>query len=207
MNDDQKAARVRDVLSTLEMPEVLVRSKTAMEKSENWIRIQRANTKGVAWRCVEARHMTPEETQGKHNIYVSAQVEGQEIRDGSLYIVWGWDGQDQKEPAQPIKMDKKDPDFSDVPIFPGQRIWVGIRDAASLPTDTVHNLHGEMDGDGWNMHHHSYFIRFVLMRGEFAEAPPVQPAEYEESLMDEVLRRLANLEALAHRHTDQTILR
>lgn len=207
LTDDQKAARVRNILANVDLPEILVRSKTPMEKG-NWIKIERANTKAVAWRCVEARHMTPQETQGKHNIYVSAQVEGNEIRDGSLSIVWGWDGQDPTEPAKPIRMDKKEPDYSDVPIFPGQKIWITIRDGAELPADIVRNLHGEMDGDGWNMHHHSYFIRFVLMRGEFAETPPaVQPAETEEPLMDEVLRRLAALEAIAHRHTDQTILR
>ncbi len=70
-----------------------------------------------AWRCTQVHHMTGEENQGRHNVFIDCILNGQAVRDGKLQIEWGWEGQRSDEASPPKVCDKRAPDHcTDIPI-------------------------------------------------------------------------------------------
>jgi hypothetical protein len=138
-----------------------------------WIAIAPAQTTGPVWRITEVRHMTGEENQGRHNIFIWLYRDGVLVHDG-LSIMYGWAGQKPDEAQAPKLLDKKPPDPStDIAIETGMHTWVEVVDPHGYPSDRVSNLHAEMvsDGPGNEYHHNSYYVRFDLVKGSVP--PPV----------------------------------
>lgn len=112
------------------------------------------------WRAVEARHLSPEENKGKHNIYVDAVDEdGQRVQGVSLR--WAWDGGGEQKP---IAMDKPEGEpMCNIPMWKGQMVAVWRGEDSDIVTG-LHTMHGDEAGPGgelWNSNgHHSFYIKF-----------------------------------------------
>lgn len=134
--------------------------------------VDEAPPSGLAWRVKRIHHLTGEQNKGKHNIFLRVYRAGEIIRDGSVVIRWGWEGQQANEISNPVSCKKNAPDPScDIPIEKGQRIWIKVDDGKGTPTDIVRNLHAMMDvdsvGNFWG--HHSTDVDFEIT----IIAPPV----------------------------------
>lgn len=181
MNDTQKEAQARSVIAGLDLPAILVKPKEyipMITSNAEWVKVTRAQTSGLAWRVIGIRHLPPEENGGRHNVFVSATVDGNEVRNGSVSIAYGWEGQDLSEKVAQIPLNKTPPDLSDIPIFPNQKLWITLIDAGNFPSDRVSNLHGDLPDSNGDIHHHSYIISYSFMRGDVdksEENDPITP--------------------------------
>lgn len=104
------------------------------------------------WRAT-VRKLSDEENGGQHNIFINAF-------DGSnapmrRSIEWGWEGQHIDEESNPVVTDIDKRPMCDIPIFPGQRIWVRV---AGEESETITNLN-TMDAQPYG--HQSYAVTFV----------------------------------------------
>lgn len=152
------------------------------------------------WRLIGVHHLTPEENRGGHGVYIDVVDEaGEPLRDASLRVQWGWEGQREHEAAPPKALDKPiNEPATNVDLYLGQRLWVEIA-GDGLPSDRVTNLHSKHadevgpDGELWNsVGHHSFYLVFQRTRVTMDSAetrptptaatpprptPPDQPSE------------------------------
>lgn len=147
-----------------------------IQNNAPWVSVDQAPNSGQAWRCTRIEHLPGSSNLGKHNIFIKVYRTGEIVRDGSVTIRWGWNGQRPDEIAKPAKCDKQAPDPStDIPIEKDQHIWIQVDDGKGTPSDKLINLHAVMDGtDGNSWHHHSYAVDFQI---EIASPPPPTTSE------------------------------
>ncbi len=122
----------------------------------------------VFWRVIGVHHLTPEENQGKHAVYVDAlDSAGERVDDPTLRVHWGWAGQRADEMAPPRALDKPDNEpAANVEMYGGQIVWVELG-GDGLPSERVagmHTAHADEPGPGgenWNSYgHHSFYVVF-----------------------------------------------
>jgi hypothetical protein len=157
---------------------------------------------GLAWRCIGAYHLRPEENRRRHNVFVEVLDETGK-RDRNPVINWTWwiDA-----PTQTRKLDKPDSEpAADIPIDKGATVTVRINGGGIL-SDSVGNLHSRHndEGSGNTWGHHSYYLVFQR-RGAVVVPPPVDPPDPPPStdldqrvaaLETEVKRLSANIDAI-----------
>lgn len=130
-----------------------------------------STAKGLVWRAIVVRHLTGAENAGKHNVFADCLINGTVVRDGSVQIKWGWEGQEPDEPSPNKVCDKKAPDYAtDIPINAGQIIWCEAL-GHNAPSDRVSGLTADLpsDGPGNDWRHNSWYVRFELQMS----IPPV----------------------------------
>ena len=140
----------------------------------------------VGWRVLGVHHLSPAENRGGHHIYVDVVDEqGQRLRDPSLRLRWGWEGQRADEAAPPRAFDKGDNEpATNVDVNSGQIVWVEV-EGQGLASDRVHNMHTKHadepgpGGETWNsIGHHSFYILFQrVAEGARPVDPPTKPEE------------------------------
>ena len=120
------------------------------------------------WQVTHVHHLTPQENQSRHNVFVDALDEkGQRYRDPMLRIGWSWEGRRPDENAPPKPLDKPDNEpAGNVDLYWGQHLEVWI-EGDGLPSDHVRNMHSQHpdelgpNGEVWNsLGHHSYHVVF-----------------------------------------------
>ena len=96
----------------------------------------------VYWQAVSLRHLTPEENQGRHHVYVDVQDEaGQRWRAAGLRLGWTWAGRGAQEPGEPAPLNGPDGEpAGQLDLQRGQPAEVWIQDDG-VASDRVANLH------------------------------------------------------------------
>lgn len=149
--------------------------------------IERAKTEGVTWRCVAVYHLTPEENQGKHIIFVDTLHENQTWVFSSdqpytyLKVGWTWEGRRLDEPAPLRHFDKKLPEFkAQVDLYKNQTTSIWIVDD-TFSSDIVHGLRSDVEAGEWGntLFHNSFIVLFQLTDAltVVQPPPPVDPTE------------------------------
>ena len=84
-----------------------------------------------AWKCVSFKVMTTEEKGDKHHVFIDIIGLGGEDARGTVKVKFGWAGITDEEASQlaEVPTDKQigEP-AANVPIMPGQELWVEISD-------------------------------------------------------------------------------
>ena len=139
-------------------------------KSQAWT-IER--TPGAKWIVKSVRHLTGEENHGNHHVYVDAvDVDGSDLRNTNLNILYGWEGMGADETTPIVPIDKPEGEFGcNVPIFKNTAMFVAMH---GEPSERVSNLrtdfgdHDGEDGNSWG--HQSFHV--VFSRASERQAPP-----------------------------------
>ena len=126
----------------------------------------------VYWRLIGLHHLTPEENQWNHNVYVEALDEaGKRIAAPPAWAGWTWEGRQPDEVARPQPLDKGENEpAGNIPLGRGQKVavWIaGSSQDAADKSDRVANLHtyhpDEPPVDGRLLNsvgHHSFYVAF-----------------------------------------------
>ena len=118
----------------------------------------------MQWRAI-VRKLSPEENAGRHNIFVNTfDSAGQPLR---RVIQWGWEGQRSDEVSEPVRTDMDKRPMCDIPIFPGQRIWLRV---AQENSEIVTGLNSTDDLAAYG--HQSYEATFIYSNGTAQPDPP-----------------------------------
>ncbi len=156
------------------------------------VRIQPADIAAgeTYWRAVGVHHLTPEENQFNHHVYIEALDEsGQRVAGPPAWAGWTWEGRQPHEEARPQPLDKgANEPAGNIPVDKGQvlSIWIAGQSAnAADKSDRVVNLHSAhpderaANGELWNsVFHHSFYVVFQRTRkaaGTGAPPPPPPP--------------------------------
>jgi hypothetical protein len=131
------------------------------------------------WRVIGVHHLTPEENQGKHNLFIDVlNKDGQRVYGSQ--VSWDWEGMRPEETPQPLVIDKPENEIADIAMGRGQKISIWLPDS-----DEVINLHtGHADelgpnGEVWNSWgHHSFIVVFQEIDGDGPIDPPPVEATY-----------------------------
>jgi murein DD-endopeptidase MepM/ murein hydrolase activator NlpD len=135
------------------------------------------------WRLIGVHHLTPDENRGGHSVYVDVVDEtGKALRDPSLQLRWGWEGQRAGEASPPKRFDKPaNEPGANVELYLGQLLWVEV-EGGGLPSDRVANLHSKHadergpQGELWNsIGHHSFYLVFQRTGVAGASQPTATP--------------------------------
>lgn len=130
----------------------------------------------VYWRAIGVHHLTPEENDFNHHIYVEAVDEsGQRITGPHAWAGWTWEGRGSNEEARPQPLDKGAGEpAGNIPMDKGQHVavWIaGLAQDGADKSDRVVNLHtahpDERTASGALLNavfHHSYFVVFQRTR-------------------------------------------
>ncbi len=148
-------------------------SDTMDPKSQVWT-IER--TPGAKWIVKSVRHLTGEENHGNHHVYVDAvDVDGKDLRNTNLNILYGWEGMGAGEATPIVPIDKPEGEFGcNVPIFKNTSMFVAMHGEPSERVSGLSTDFGDHDGeDGNSWGHQSFHVVFV--RREVEEPAPVQP--------------------------------
>lgn len=138
------------------------------------------------WRVIGIHHLTPEENQGKHAVYIDVVDEaGNRVHNPNLRLRWGWEGQRPDEQTAPKLLDKPDSEpATNLDLYKGQHLWVQI-EGDGLPSDRVCNCHTNHPdepgphGETWNsLGHHSFYVLF-----QCTSQAPVQKEEGGEEIL------------------------
>ena len=130
---------------------------------------------GLVWRARDVHHLTPEENNGRRNVFLSVYgLRGEELRgQPDIRIVWGWNGQRPDEPVAPKVLEKPPGEpMTDIPLDRGQEVWCRV-EGWGLPSDTVVGLstnHAD-EAKGNSRDHHSFGVVFQLVN---EAAPPTE---------------------------------
>ena len=130
------------------------------------------------WACIGVYHLTPEENQGKHNLYLEAMDENNNRVFGTAFK-WGWEGQGAHEPSPDVIDDKPPNELANIVIWANQILWAGVRD--NIPSGEVQKVRSthpdEAPGNTWG--HHSFYAAFKrVTAGEDGGGPePPEPPE------------------------------
>jgi hypothetical protein len=147
------------------------------------------------WRVIGVHHLTPEENQGNHHVYVEALDEhGQRVPDMGVRLRWGWEGQRPDQQITPTPFDKPaNEPAANLPVFSGQKIWIEVM-GHGLPSDKVVNLHTDhpdepaATGEVWNSkHHHSFYVVFQKRRKEAGHVETGENGHHGVTPVDEVI--------------------
>ncbi len=153
------------------------------------VRVETANAaeNETCWRVVGVHHLTPEENQFQHNVFIEALDEsGARLAGPSVWAGWTWEGRQPDEEARPMPLDKgANEPAGNIPMQQGQvlTIWIaGMNPQARDKSDRVthlHSAHPDERGPGgelWNAtFHHSFYVVFQRTRKAAASAPPPPP--------------------------------
>jgi hypothetical protein len=144
--------------------------------------VDEAPPSGLAWRAKHIYRVPPAVNRGKRNVFVSVYRAGQMVRDGSIYIEWGWNGKGANEVALPVPCNKQEADYcADIPIFKGQEIWVRVLDGKGTPSDKVSGIRSDMpsDGEGDYEFHNSTAVTFeiTIIAPPVIDNPPTAPSD------------------------------
>lgn len=139
------------------------------------------------WRVIGVHHLTPEENDFNHHVYVEAVDEaGQRVTGPHAWAGWTWEGRGSNEEARPQPLDKGTGEpAGNIPMDKGQHVavWIaGLAQDGSDKSDRVVNLHtahpDERTASGAllnSVFHHSYFVAFQRTRKGAGGA--IQPGE------------------------------
>ena len=120
------------------------------------------------WRVLGVHHLTPDENQGKHNVFVDIVSElGERVRDPNLRLEWGWKGQLPDEQVSPGIFDRPDDEpAGNIALYKGMSALVKVS-GDDLSSDKVSNLRTDLPDEatqsdllGNSFGHHSYYIVF-----------------------------------------------
>jgi hypothetical protein len=145
--------------------------------------IERAKTDGYAWRCVAVYHLSPEENQGKHQVFVDVLNSiGQWVFSGdrqftALRVGWTWEGRRLDEPAPLRFFEKREPEpKAQVDLYKGQTVSIWI-DSSDHPSDKVHGLRSDVEIGTWGntLFHNSFVVLFQLTNAISVSITPVDP--------------------------------
>ncbi len=131
------------------------------------------------WRLVGVYHLLPSENVGKNNVYIDG-VDKSGKRVPLLFAGWDWEGRQENQKADPVRMDKPDNEpAGNIALHAGQKIKVfikGLSSADNDPSDSAYNIHtGHPDEPGGNFrYHHSFYVLFQEA-GALPPPPPVDP--------------------------------
>ncbi len=126
----------------------------------------------VYWRVIGVHHLTPDENQWNHNVYLEALDEaGQRIAAPPAWVGWTWENRQPDEEARPQPLDKGAGEpAGNIPLGRGQKlaVWIaGLGQNAAEKSDRVTNLHSfhpdEKAADGQLLNsvgHHSFYVVF-----------------------------------------------
>ncbi len=119
----------------------------------------------VYWKVIRVHHLTPEENNGRHHIFIDAVDEEENRLYGSLFTI-SWDGGSdtviiEKEPPEPGAN------------FPMWKWQVCSVEGMGAPSDRVINLHTAHpdEGPGNTLFHHSFAITYLRTVAEEVETP------------------------------------
>jgi hypothetical protein len=144
------------------------------------------------WQCIGVYHLTPEQNNGRHNIFIECLDEnGNRLRYPIIGWTWTLDG-----PVQQKRLDKPaNEPAADIPIDKEATITLWVAD--ELDSDSVGNLHARWRDEetGNTFFHHSYYVVFQRQAGAIITPPidPLPPVEPSKPLTLE--QRVAELEA------------
>lgn len=139
------------------------------------------------WRVVGVHHLTPEENQGNHAVFIEALDEsGQRVAGPPVWVGWTWEGRQAHEEARPQPLDKgANEPAGNIPVNKGQAlsIWIAGQSAnAADKSDQVANLHTAHPdergpgGELWNsVFHHSFYVVFQRTRKAAGAGVPTPP--------------------------------
>jgi hypothetical protein len=151
------------------------------------------------WACIGAYHLTAEENNGKHVLYLEALDENNNRIFGTAFK-WGWEGQRPDESSPDLIDDKPPNELVNLVIWANQILWTGVRDA--IPSGEVKNVRSthpdEAPGNTWG--HHSFYVAFKRVEGDDGGTePPEPPPELEcgeiRKLTESALKRIENAES------------
>ena len=145
-----------------------------------------------AWRCVLIHEMSDDEEQGSHNVYVDLiDNDGRRLQPTpAVAIEYGWDGMqsNEKPPFAPLEKQSPEP-LANVPIYRGQRLWVGVKDA--IGSDIAQNFTSDPDG------HQSFYVVFQRQSKGVEPQKPNTISVGMDVVLD-IERRLAELTTAIH---------
>lgn len=154
-------------------------SKTMDTESQVWT-IDR--TPGAKWIVKSVRHLTGEENHGNHHVYVDAEdANGNDLRNTSLNILYGWEGMKPDEATPIVPIDKPEGEFGcNVPIFMNTAMYVAMHDEPSERVSNLRTNFGDDDGeDGNSWGHQSFHVVFARREvqpiAEPVAMPPMHP--------------------------------
>lgn len=131
-------------------------------------------TPGADWIVDSVRHLTGEENQGKHHVYVDAKGnDGSDLRNTGLNIFYGWTGMRADEATPLVPIDKPGGEFGcNVPIFSNTDMYVGMHGAPSEIVRGLRTNFGDDDGqDGNSWGHQSFHVTFKYQPSQTESQP------------------------------------
>jgi hypothetical protein len=148
------------------------------------VRIEPADVSAgeTCWRVIGVHHLTPEENQRNHHVYVEALDEtGNRLRAPDPWVGWTWEGRKPNEEARPQPLDKGENEpAGNLAMEKRQKlmVWIaGLAQNATDKSDRVSNLHtyhdDEKAADGQLLNlrgHHSFYV--VFQRAKKADDQP-----------------------------------
>ncbi len=119
----------------------------------------------VYWKVIRVHHLTPEENNGRHHIFIDAVDEEGRRLYGSLFTV-AWDGG-----SDTVSIEKEPPEPG--ANFPMWKWQVCSVEGMGAPSDRVINLHTAHpdEGPGNTLFHHSFAITYLQTVAEEVETP------------------------------------
>lgn len=154
------------IMNILEQYKLKIIKPTAMEPGDYY------------WKIVSVEHVPVGENGGKHNVYVDVYgLNGEELRNTDVKVFWGWDGQTAAEESPNVPLDKPAGEhMANIPMFWGQKIYVGVTSKQGYWREIICNLHTDHDdeGEGVTRGHHSFVLKFqltVYIGSELVEGP------------------------------------
>ncbi len=132
------------------------------------------------WRAVRVHHLTPEENQGRHHIFLDALDEaGSRLFGAQARVTWP-EGEQTITVEQPLG----EPGAN----FPLWKWQVAALEMLGLPSERVENLHtghpDEPPGQGNTLFHHSFEVVFQRAVSGAAQPPPPPPPPSDDKLME-----------------------
>ncbi len=140
----------------------------SLDDPTNRIEVLASDT--LLWKVLGIHHLTPDENQGNHNIYVEMLCKQNE-REAFRAIHWTWQGRRPDENAPDIFAGQKPlNELVNIPLNLGMivSVWPHLGEMAR----GFSSNHPDADEDGNTIGHHSFFVCFQEVD---PDAPPSDP--------------------------------
>ncbi len=110
------------------------------------------------WKLVLFHELTPEENEGGHNVYIDClDAFGRRFLPTANRVRFGWENMQPGELPPPSPFEKAAPEpGANIPVFPGQNLWVEILDITGSQSDRVSGINTAPTG------HKSVYLAFQL---------------------------------------------